>query len=319
MIHVIFVSPDAFEQLGKEFGDQGGLRDLRELLFPRRSEPNVLLVDPHKENWFKEVSMVATRLPAQSQYDARKLLERLATDGLIRCSSQRAKPNNESDWLKLIESGGNHYVDYAFAVDTSVCSTRVESVSRISDDAWLKAQFPWSKSIARCRSSQLPIFQKLLLDTDWCIAELPYLKGSSDDEIVTLKQLIDVISDLPRTKPYELDLVTKLEDKPTYWASNVEAELREASKLRSQINVRVFALSRYTERYFTVGKSATIAGGQSKREARRCIAAQHVAIGRDRPTDSSTWTLCNVVDTKNRFEKLNADMAAPGALVFELP
>jgi hypothetical protein len=319
MIHIIFISPDAFEALGKQFGEHDGLGDLRELLFPRRSEPNVLIADPHKENWFNETMQRAKQLPSQSRLNAMELLRKLYDQSLVGWASHGAAPANENDWVKLVGSNKKRHVDYVFASDISLCNAIVESVARISDDAWLKVQFPWSKSITRCRSSQLPIFQNLLLDSDWCIAELPYLKGSSDDEIVTLKQLIDVISDLPRTQPYELDLVTKLEEKPTYWAKNVKAELREALSQRPQIKVRVFALANHKDRYFTVGSTATIAGGQPKREVRRCIAAQHVAVRPDRPTESNTWSLCNLVDTKNRFEKLTADMAAPGALAFELP
>jgi hypothetical protein len=157
------------------------------------------------------------------------------------------------------------------------------------------------------------------MDADWCIAELPFIKGGSDDEVVTLKQLIDVIRDLPRKKPFELDLVTKLEDKPAFWAGNVKEELRQTLKQSSVIKIRVFALSRYIDRYFTVGKSVTIAQGESKREVCRCIAVQHVAIGGNRHSESNNWNLCNSIDTNSRYEKLQVDMAAPGALVFKLP
>lgn len=325
MIHIIFISPDAFEKLGKQFGDQDGLEDLRELLFPRRSEPNVLLADPHKENWIKEVSRRAMRLPSQTRGKAMKLLERLAVQSLVGWTSDGTAPVNEVDWIKLVNSDKRRHVDHTFASEVSLCSETTEPVERFSDEEWLRGQFPWSKTVARCRASQLPIFQKLLIDVDWCIAELPYVEGSGSDEIVTLKQLIDVMCQTPGTSPLSLDLVTMQKKKNLHWRPDLRAKLEAAldgsHKVKScrKIKLRVFAIDDYKDRYFMVGNSVTIAGGQSKREPRRCIAAQHVAIGRDRPTDSSTWTLCNSVDTKNRFKKLNADMATPGALVFELP
>lgn len=74
MIHIIFVSPDAFEKLGRQFGEKDGLGELRELLFPRRSEPNVLLADPHAENWFREVGRRIAKLPPQTLANAKVLL-----------------------------------------------------------------------------------------------------------------------------------------------------------------------------------------------------------------------------------------------------
>lgn len=319
MIHVVFISPDAFEKLARQLGEQDGLSDLRELLFPRRSEPNVMVADPHQKNWFKEISQRVWRLPPQSRDKARKLLERLHEQSLVGWTSSGSSPTSEGDWIKLVGSDKRRIVDCTFASDASFCGKTIESVDRISDDTWLREHFPWSKTIPRCRSGQLPVFQKLLLGCDWCITELPYIKGGETDEVVTLKQLVDVIRDLPRKSLFELDLIIERRDELVFHYRNLATELREALKGYGGIKLRVFALPKCLDRYFTVGRSSTIAGGQSKRQVRRCIAAQHVAIGRDRPGESSTWSLCNSVDTQARFDKLQSDMATPGALVFELP
>ncbi|HBJ37346.1 MAG TPA: hypothetical protein DDZ51_21855 [Planctomycetaceae bacterium] len=319
MIHFIFISPDAFEKLGNQFGEKDGLGDLRELLFPRRADPNVLLADPHATNWFTEVTRRAMKLPPQTRGNALALLQRLSNQSLVGWASPGPAPANEGEWVRIACKSKGGCLDWAFTSRIDLCGESIETVDRISDDTWLKKQFPWSKNVPRCRTAQRPIFQKLFMGADWCIAELPFIKGGSDDEVVTFKQLIDVISDLPRTKAFELDLVTKLEDKPAYWAGNVEDELRQTLKKRSAVKIRVFALSKYIDRYFTVGKNVTIAKGQSKREVRRCIAVQHVAIGGNRKAESNNWNLCNSVDTSLRYEKLQVDMAVPGALVFELP
>lgn len=324
MIHIIFVSPDAFEKLGHQFGEKDGLGELRELLFPRRSEPNVLLADPHKANWFREVGRRIAKFPPQTLANAKVLLERLERQSLIGWSSVGSAPTNEGEWIKIARSNNNKYVDWAFTADAELRGESVEDISRISDDAWLKAQFPWSESVLRCPNSQLHIFRKLLLGYDWCIAELPYVEGDSPDEIVTLKQLIEVIQEGPASTPFALDLVTMERKKNRNWKFDLRSKLqaaligKHAARSRRKIRLRVFALADCKDRYFTVGKITEIAHAQQVREACRCIAAQHVAIGRDRPTESSTWTLCSSVATKMRFEKRQFDMDSQGAFIFEL-
>jgi hypothetical protein len=163
MIHLIFISPDAFEKLGSQFGDKDGLGDLRELLFPRRSEPNVLLADPHAENWFKEASRRAMRMPSQTRPNALALLARVQGKSLVEWVSLGVAPGDEGEWVKIVGKGKHQYVDWTFASNGDLRGDSVETVDRISDDAWLKEQFPWTKSVSRCRAAQLPIFQKLLL------------------------------------------------------------------------------------------------------------------------------------------------------------
>lgn len=292
MIHYLFITPDAFEELGRQHGAHSGLDDLRELLFPRRSEPNVLLADPHDANWISEVVARARSLPIQSRPKAFKLLEKLTASALVGWKSTAAVPNDENGWIRLVNSQVPKQVDCIFSCHAGHDSESARPVSCLADEEWVRERFSSTSKIGRCRKEQEPVLRKLLLNTDWCVAELPQVHGGNDDELATFNQLIALIRSQPDSRPFDLDLVSKTEDKKNVnWKTNVQQELSETLKGDRRISVRVYTMPTCLNRNFLSGSYQTIAGQERVRSVRWYIAAQHVALTRNRTAERNTWTL----------------------------
>lgn len=319
MIHTVFITPDAFEKLCLQNGEHSGLDDLRELLFPRRSEANVLLTDPHDANWFDDVLKRARKLPQHSRDRAFSFLKKLHDESLVGWKSGSLLPTNEAEWIRMVNSQKIKLIDLILSSTEKSSGESLQPVSRLSDDEWIKDQFPVIRKVCRTSDSQLPIFQKFLLNADWCLAELPNMKGGRNDEISTVHQLINVIGSLPRVNQFALDLVIKGHARDEDLYTRLRAQLKAALKGQDRINLRVYTVPSCLDRNFLSGSTHNCAGNQIERKVRWCISAQHVAINRDNSLQESTWALLSKKQAQLHWDQLELQFLAASGPSICLP
>ena len=293
MIYFVFISPDGFLTLANDNADHSGLRDLDALLFPRGRTANVFLADAHDPNWCRQLRNKILGLPERHRSFAYKLYERIKEKSLVAWDAKNVVPNTESDWIKLVLSQDLSLVDCVLACQKIDDEERVESLERIRDDEWFEERFPDRQRIPRTLTAQKPLFQKLLLNADWCVIDLPYVRGSQDDEIATINQIIQIVHQQSRKRPVEIDLVA-----PAGWnLKNVRHQL-QTIRSGSGVKLRIFELAELRDRNFVTGTFTEISQGKRLRVPKWGVFMLHVAFGRDQSGPGNFWALMTKSQTR---------------------
>lgn len=297
MIYIVFISPEGFLQLANSDPDHSGLRDLDSLLFPRRGIPNVLLADAHDPNWYRQLQRKVLALPENDRHYPYELLKRIKGLALVGWDTKASVPVVDRDWIKLVLSQKSSLVDCVFACEKMDSDESVEALDRLSDDEWVNDRFVDRQRVPRTQQAQAPLFQKLLLGADWCLVELPHAKGSQNDEIATLNQIIRVAKQRRHNVPIEIDFILSAGAN----LHNVEHHL-ESIPSGSGIRIRFFKDPELHDRNFIAGTVSRIAGGQNKRIPKWGMFTQHVAFGDDQSGPGNYWGLMNKSQTRTHWE-----------------
>jgi|GEM_PF-2143273 len=141
---------------------------------------------------------------------------------------------------------------------------------------------------------------------------MPRVFGGSEDETVTLKQLVRVASEIAKERRYEIDVVTG--ELKSRQRANVEGELEECRGSGSRVVVHVHSSASTLDRTFYVGTHVTIAYGEETQIVERGAFAQHVAISRDRPGDRSNWSLLYKAEAEKQVSALRDEIRNIGKL-----
>lgn len=327
MIHGIFLTPQAFDELGRTHGEHDGLEALKQVLFPTRSVcDNVLLVDPQSDNWWRQVMKMARSLPAQSRYKAFDLLQKVETRALARVRCSRDVPQREQQWVKLATKETSELVDWVLCSRESQETDenmRVFACDRIHDEGWTADAFPWQSDVPRTWAGQRRLLHKLCELSDWCVVELPYLRGGDDDEIVTAKQLAQLASQraVPSGKHFTLDVICRKKGiKESKVVRNIRKSLEETvTSPDREVRIRVFGDHAALNRNILAGTSREVADGKKTRTPRWLIRAQHVAVGklssRDDSTGDNNWSLDSAQAAKRKWEAIEQQIDQAGESV----
>ncbi|WP_164104435.1 hypothetical protein [Candidatus Laterigemmans baculatus] len=309
MIYDVVITPEAFEEIAKQVGPVDGLEALEQLLFPPRIDYlNVLVSDPHAEHWWKDVESRVYRLPPQARDRALSLLARINDVVLSHRTSSLKVPKSEDQWIRFSRRRENGHIDWIFASradpggDASVVGT-----DKVRDLEWIRRSLPFQMSVSRSVDGQKRLLQKLCDHSDWCVAQLPYIKGGdSGDEIVTVKQLIRIACGSDRsTRPFALDLLCKPGDERK--AIGIRDVLRSMSLSSERlVDVRVYWDEEALDRNFLAGTFQEMSDGTLRRRPRWLVAAQHVAVGKNGDGQKSTWTLRDRTDVEAEHHRLES-------------
>jgi len=313
MIYIVFISPDGFLQLANSDADHSGLRYLDSLLFPRRGTPNVLLADVHDPNWHHQLHRKVLALPENRRHYPYQLLKRIKDLALVGWDAKDRVPVVDRDWIKLVVSQKSSLVDCVFACEKKDGDELVEALDRLSDDDWVNDRFADRQRVGRKELAQWPLLQKLLLNTDWCLVELPYVKGGQDDEIATLNQIIKIAQNRSGSSPFEIDLVLQSGAN----ATNIKSCLKTL-RSNSCVQIRAFEDADLLDRNFITGTVSKIAGGQNLRIPKWGIFTQHVAIGRAPTGQRSFWALMTKSQTRGYWDQ-REEMMRNVKPLFSLP
>ena len=305
MLAEFIITPDVFSASDEVL--RGRLNELQDVLLPRRSSPRFVICKLGSDKWQTAVARKIAAIPNQElRINAQMLFERLVTEVSVdRPLPQADDPTSEREWISSGERSSRQIALDGIVASESISEAEIVlSVARFVSDQYC-VRFPNPRFVERTEESQVAPLRTICLHSDWMILRLPQLRGSVDDEIVTLKQVMNLASvrSPGQTKcSVEIHLCKQRRIPDDRLKKVLEDELSCFRGSMAEVNLK-FAPKNFTDRQIIAGEWARMPNDQRARRARWLITMTHVAIGRRRESSSEqcTWSL---FDRKTAHEKL---------------
>ncbi|MCA8998952.1 MAG: hypothetical protein KDA80_18275 [Planctomycetaceae bacterium] len=145
---------------------------------------------------------------------------------------------------------------------------------------------------------------------------MPQIRGGSDDEIVTVKQVIELANNLPDGfRKTSIDVHICLQEKipEARLVGNVKSELLPFVKKGIEIDLTVWPEKHFINREIIGGEFARQSDGKKPRPRWR-ITMQHVAVGKRKESagrdSANEWSIHPRNVAHNRYEEIKADSAS---------
>ena len=312
MLAEFLLTPDALSDNDDRNGTDV-VRELTECFFPSRATP-LALVCKLGEEWEQAASKKIARISnSNHRQGAMSLFQKLLREiCIVRPAVQRTS-DNESDWVIAGTTSANHVPLSKIVVSNQITPPATLGVSIkefVSHEFW--EQFPNPRLVGRETAMQEPVLRAICTHSDWIILRLPQIHGGSDDEIVTVKQIVRLATKLPHgyTKS-DIELQIPLDSRPN------AADLLQAVKNVLQtlvspgVNLKVIVVPQgaFVNREMLAGDYAKDSSGHKKRRARWWVTMNHVAVGTRRDAgrdDANSWCLYSRRDADTRLAEIHA-------------
>lgn len=162
----------------------------------------------------------------------------------------------------------------------------------VSDELLEKYSNP--RLVERRSDSQDSFLRTLCFHSDWLVVRLPYLKGGIDDEIVTLKQILNATARRSTLKPpsnVEIHVCPKEKIEMTNLLRNVKLEL-ESLRL-SHCDWKLKEVPKFIDRAIIGGEWSNISESKREQRVRWLVTMTHVAVSKQRSDslEKCTWAL----------------------------
>lgn len=310
MLAEFFLTPEVF------CDSDEGLRDLQTCLFPFGNTP-VALICQLGDHWKKAIVDKIVRIPNQNhQHLAMTLFEKVCEDIAVARPAGGNAPPDEPSWIRTAQQ--SHRVlelDGVVVSDNlpnppNECTTLAEFVV---PPFW--EDYPNPRFIQRDVGAQESVLRPFCAFSDWIIVRMPQIRGGNEDEIVTVKQIIRLATNVPsgfRKSSIELHfpLDERLSRNPKRVMSSVLQELREVAEPNSEVMIKLLPTGSFVNREILGGEFAAVSSGESKMRARWLITMNHVAVGRRRDRDrerddANSWNLYSRHKADERLKELS--------------
>lgn len=259
------------------------VRELTECFFPSRATP-LALVCKLGEEWVQAASRkIALISNSSHKQNAMSLFQKLVSEICVDRPSVQLASDNESGWIAAATMSANHVPlsKIIASQQFSPATTLVASIKEfVSHEFW--EQFPNPRLVGRNTASQEPVLRAICTHSDWLILRMPQIRGGSDDEVVTVKQIVRLATKLPHgfTKS-DIELQIPLDNRPNAadLLRAVKYELQSAVSPGVNLKVIVIPQGSFVNREMLAGDYATDSSGNQKRRARWWVTMNHVAVG----------------------------------------
>jgi hypothetical protein len=322
MIAEFFLTPDAFCESDE------GIRQLKTCLFPFGNPPVGVICHFGEEEWETIVSRRIVKIPNANQRTlAMKLFQRVCSEVAVFRPPIVETPNDEDGWITQAQRSSTD-----LALDGIVASQNVEPLpgdcTRLSDFTssahW--ENFGNPRLVGRDVASQVPILNSICAHSDWLIIRMPQVKGGIDDEIVTIKQIIqlanrlpagykksDIFVDVPLLKNYEEKFGTQAGAERLM--RQVKSELAAEKVVGAELSVSIYPVKSFVNREVVAGEFAKESDGNISFKARWYLTMNHVAVGGKQAAqrdDSNSWNLYARSEASDRLDELGESEALIG-------
>ena len=281
---------------------------LAQVLFPLTSVSPAVICEPGKNDWRTAVTRrIFSIRDANRRKEAMDLFMRIDREILVRRPWQETSlGDSESVWVKAARTLHEDVPLDAVVTDENYDDTLSLPVKQINDPAfWQKYRNP--RLVGRNLESQNAALRTVCLHSDWLLVRMPYLKGSVDDEIVTVKQIIQLASSL-KTDPAGGLVTVQLDNRHANsdrFFRNVASELKNVRQHSGRIKVELRD-EKILNRELLGGEFAPRGEGKEPfHRARWFMQMTHVAIGGGGAhTDDNSWNLFDRRAASNRLEQI---------------
>jgi hypothetical protein len=312
MLAEFLLTPDALS------GGDGPetVRKLAQCLFPRHAASPALICMLGGEKWVQAASQKIARLSNPNQrFEAMSLFQKLHSQICVNRPPLNLASDDETDWIRAGVASASHV-----PVDRIVVSSKATPPAQIgvtiedfiSDAFWEHFENP--RLVGRDTTTQEQVLRAICTHSDWLMVRLPQIRGGSDDEIVTVKQIIRLSNQVPEGfGKTAIDVHICMQPRITEQAlfRSVSAELSPFIAEGIQVQITVWPERHFVNRELLAGDFTKTSPGNIIRRPRWWITMTHVAVGSRNAANAgegaNTWSLFSRKRAYERFEQIIGD------------
>jgi hypothetical protein len=312
MLAEFFFTPEA---LADDDGRNGTdvIRELEQCFFPLRSVPIVLLCKLG-EQWEIAASRQIARIKNPNhRADAMAMFKRLSQLCVGRPLAT-AQVNTETEWMNAGLSSVAEVPFEKIIVSSRMqaSSTKVASIKEFLTEGFWKP-FENPRLVGRDCGSQEGVLRAICTHADWMILRMPQIRGGSDDEIVTVKQIIKLSNQLPsgfRKTAIDIQVCMRKNIPERNLFGGIADELSTLVKQGMQIRLTIWPEKHIVNRELIAGEFAKTSSGTRVTRPLWYVTMTHVSVGsRDSASAGeagNTWSLFSRQKAFERHQQLLA-------------
>lgn len=315
MLAEFLLTPDA---MADAYGGDGidAVRELTGCFFPSRATP-LALVCKLGDEWEKATSMKIARIAnVNHRQAAMELFKRLMSSHLYVPRPVVSGGNKtENDWIAAGVTSNQHTPMNKIVVSdqaTAPASVGTSIRDFVSDSFW--EEFSNPRLVGREIVSQEQVLRAICTHSDWLIMRLPQIRGGSDDEIVTVKQIVKLSNHLPvgfRKSSIELH-VCKMSTTVEKLSRDIANELRPLVKQGVILQLSIWPEKHFVNRELLGGDNTRTSPGEIVRRPLWWITMNHVAVGSKAAANAgeagNSWNLFPRKAAYERYQKVLQEM-----------
>jgi hypothetical protein len=293
----------------------GLVREIKQCLLPSRAVP-VALVCKLGEEWEKATSRKIARIEnSNHRQDAMTLFQTLLSQLCVTRPGIPLVSNDEAGWIAAGVTSSSHVSIDRIIVSTKSSQTVGLGVSVkefIADAFWEPFENP--RLVGRDTATQERVLRTICTHSDWLTLRLPQIRGGSDDEIVTVKQIIKLSSQLPvgfRKTAIDLHICMHPRISEQNLTRGVSNELAVFVRQGIRIRLTIWPERHFVNRELLAGEFAKKSSGELIARPLWWITMTHVAVGSLAAANAgeagNTWSLFSRSKSHDRFTQINAE------------
>jgi hypothetical protein len=314
MLAEFLLTPDA---LADDDGRNGVdvVHEIAQCLFPSRAVPVALVCKLGGEDWEKATSRKIARITNPThRYEAMSLYQKLLSQLCVTRPPIPLCTDDEAGWVNAGVTSASRV-----PMDRIVVSAKLApppeigvSVSGFLADAFWE-QFENPRLVGRDTASQEKVLRAVCTHSDWLTVLLPQIRGGSDDEIVTLRQIIKLSNEQPAgfsKTAIELHVCMQPRISENNLISGISDQLSTFVRQGIQIRLTIWPERHFVNRELLAGQLARTSPGDLVPRPLWWITMTHVAVGSRAAANAgeagNTWSLFSRLKAHARFEQIKS-------------
>lgn len=315
MLAEFLLTPDS---LSDDDGRNGAdvIREIGRCLFPSRAVPVALVCKLGGDEWERATSQRIARIANfNHRQDAMSFFQKLRSQLCVTRPLIPITVDDEAAWISAgVSSASRVPMDRIVVSTKSVPPANLGISIRdfLTDTFWERLENP--RLVGRDTSAQEHVLRAICTHSDWLLIRLPQIRGGSDDEIVTVKQIIKLSNQLPagfRKTAIDLHVCMQRNISEHNLISGVSGELSTFVRQGIQIRLTIWPERHFVNRELLAGEFAKTSPGDLVRRPLWWITMTHVAVGSRIAANAgeagNTWSLFSRQKAHARFAQINTD------------
>jgi hypothetical protein len=291
------------------------VREIRNCMFPYRSVP-VALICKLGEEWEKATSRKIARIAnSNHRQDAMSLFQTMLSQLCVTRPGIPLTSDDEAAWIAAgVTSSSRVSMDRIVVSEKSAPPDElgVSVKEFIADAFWEPFENP--RLVGRDTATQEKVLRAICTHSDWLTLRLPQIRGGSDDEIITVKQIIKLSNQLPvgfRKTAIDLHICMQSRITEQNLTRGVSNELAFYIRQGIKIRLTIWPERHFVNRELLAGEFAKKSSGELSPRPLWWITMTHVAVGSVAAANAgeagNTWSLFSRSKAHDRFTQINAE------------
>lgn len=314
MLAEFLLTPDA---LADDDGRNGVdvVREIGQCLFPSRAVPVALVCKLGGEEWERATSRKIARIANPNhRMDAMSLFQKLLSQLCVTRPPIALPSDDETGWISAGVTSASRVPIEKIIVSAKSAPPADLGVSVkdfLADAFWEPFENP--RLVGRDTATQEKVLRAICMHSDWLMLRLPQIRGGSDDEIVTVKQIIKLSNQLPTgfsKAAIDLHICMQPRISEQNLIRGIAGELSSFVRQGIQIRLTVWPERHFVNRELLAGEFARTSPGDLVPRPLWWITMTHVAVGSRAAANAgeagNTWSLFSRPKAHERFEQIKS-------------